>query len=86
MIFPKQSSEIINLLNFRSNWKKTTAQQKPKIFHLKIDFYRSVFFLNRVYSDRSKLHLSNETAENYRNIYVAEKRIVSKLRKIPIPN
>ena len=51
-----------------------------------------------VYSDRSELDLSDEairiqhfplllkTAENYRNCYVAEKRIISKLSKISLPN
>ena len=52
-----------------------------------------------VYSDRSELGLSDETirifkiylsvkktAENYRNGFVSEKRIASKLYKILIPN
>ena len=55
-------------------------------------------FLNRVYSDRSELDLSDKnikisvesydekTAEYDRNFYVTEKRIVSKLSKISIPN
>ena len=49
------------------------------------------------YSDRSKIYLSDETirnenvyfrktAENYRNYYLAKKRIVSKVSKISIPN
>ena len=44
-----------------------------------------------VYSNRSELDLSVEscdekTAEGYRSWYVAEKRMVSKLSKISVPN
>ena len=57
---------------------------------------KKIFFgiLNRVYSARAELDLSDETirveiyddknAENYRNCYVAKYRIVSKLLKLSI--
>ena len=67
--------------------------------NLKIDFCKwKTIIWNSVYSDRSELDFSVEafkisvwcideyTAENYRNGYVAEKRIVSTLLKISIPN
>ena len=62
-------------------------------------FKNKNFIWNIVYSDRTELDLSDETirnqnyesynektAENYRNSYVAEMPIVSKLSKISIPN
>ena len=55
-----------------------------------------MFFQNRVEYDRYNPDLADvscqskvmmkKTAENYRNFYVAEKHIVSKLSQISIPN
>ena len=37
-------------------------------------------------ASRAEISYDEKTAENYRNSYVTEKRIVSKLSKISIPN
>ena len=68
MTFPIQLSELIKSLNLGSNVKK--LQNKPTIFHLKIDFYKSkinFLILNKVYSDRFELDLFDEAIriQNY---------------------
>ena len=66
VIFPIQSSEFIKSLNFGSNLKKNCNKKNLNlfIFHLEIDFYRYkniCCIWNRIFSDRSKLDLFDET-------------------------
>ena len=46
VIFPLQSSEFINSLNFGSNLKKTEKKYKFFTFHLIMNFYhqKNIFF------------------------------------------
>ena len=60
---------------------------KFEIWYILIDL-KSIF---QIYPSEFKISISVEnydvkTAENYRNCYVAEKRIASKLSNISIPN
>ena len=65
VIFPVQFSEFIKSVSFGRNFKKIAWKKNIYInFHIKFDFYRwKIFSLiyNEVYSDRSKLNLSDGT-------------------------
>ena len=65
-------------------------EKKLQKKNLQIYFYRGkniVLIWNKVYSDTSELGFSDEeTVENYRNFYVAEKCTFSILSKMSIPN
>ena len=74
-------------------------QKNLQFFTQKQIFIDNIFNRNKAYADKSKLGLSDEiirirnfyfnqkkTVENDRNCYVVEKRIVSKLSKISLPN
>ena len=83
--FPIQSSEFIKSLNFKSIKKKCLKNLFFFIFHIQISV-SSLFqfqFQSRVFE---KITESEKISENYRNCYVAEKRIVFKLSKILILN
>ena len=78
VIFSIQSLEFIKSLNLESNLKKKTEKKTLKlfIFHLKMFFYRLkmlfIFISNIIYSDRSKLDISDETIR-IQNFYFGRK-------------